>query len=654
MDARRTTFYACLAVFLLTGMMALLAGAVWMWKAGMFEAAPSEGAPVVEVKTPNAPLLPEKPEDGFLAIAVNEPNPDVTVDGEKVAAAWSEGGKKTTLRVRPGRRRVEVRKASFRPDSKEVLVTRGATEVFTAELLPVEAGTAPAPKALPVVLYPAVDQKEVPLLFVPELPDPLPKGAQAAGYPVTVTFPNGTEVEDVRAILTEKAGGGLETWLTTPANPALTKEQQDNTVCLIPKKPLQPQRTYAVSVEAKVNGAPWSRHWDFTTGTAGIGEATLSAAVLARLNHHRQAAGLKRAAVNRALSLGCVDHARYVARNAEYLVTGGSLRDEEVGRAGYTEEGRKAARQSLVSGRRRHPRDVIDDWIAAPLLRPLLLAPVLDEVGVGTETEVRMGWATVLGLPPPAWPPDSGPILYPPDQQKDVPLAVYSLVSGDKHEAAGYPITIAFRPSARVKDAKLKLANDRGEEVAAWSSSPETPAAEQLSQINTICLLPKEHLRPAKTYSVSASASVNGMEWARSWRFTTVGPADEATVGRAVLARVNAHRAATGLAPVVLDAGLSRGCGLHARYLVLNADMESAQGLGMHDEDRRLPGYSVEGERRRKSWRHHHGHRTAGLRGCLGGFFLPSLAFPRRAFEAHRFGLPERRPEPGLGYGTRP
>ena len=139
---------------------------------------------------------------------------------------------------------------------------------------------------------------------MPELPDPLPKGAEAAGYPVTVTFPNGTEVEDVRAILAEKAGGDLETWLSTPANPALTKEQQDNTVCLIPKKPLQPQRTYAVSVGAKVNGAPWSRHWDFTTGAAGSGEATLSAAVLEHLNHHRQAAGLKRAAVNRALFPG--------------------------------------------------------------------------------------------------------------------------------------------------------------------------------------------------------------------------------------------------------------------------------------------------------------------------------------------------------------
>jgi serine/threonine protein kinase/uncharacterized protein YkwD len=603
----------CLAVFLLTGMMGLLAGAVWMWKAGLFEPAPSASAPVVEDNKPNVPSLPAKPEDGVLVIAVNEPNPDVTVDGEKMAATWSEDGKKTSLRVRPGRRRVEVRKASFRPVSKELLVTAGATEVFTAELLPDDAGMPPAPKPLPVVLYPAVDQKDVPLLFVPELPDPLPKGAEAAGYPVTVTFPKGTAVEDVRAVVEEKAGGALETWLSTPAKPALTKEQQGNAVCLIPKKPLQPQRTYAVSVEAKVDGAPWRRQWDFTTGAAAVGEATLAAAVLERLNHHRQAAGLKPAAANRVLSQGCVDHARYVARNAEYLATAGSLRDEEVGRACYTEAGRKAARQALVSGRRRHPRDVIDDWIAAPLLRPLLLAPVLDEVGVGTETEVRMGWATVLALSPPAWPPNSGPVLYPPDQQKNVPLAVYSLVPGDTHAAAGYPITITFRPSARVKDAKLELRNDLGEEVTAWFSNPETPAAEQLSQTNTICLLPKEHLRPAKTYSVAASASVNGMAWTRSWKFTTEGSADEAAVDRAVLARVNAHRAAAGLAPVVFDAGLSRGCGLHARYLVLNANEESAQGLGMHDEDRRLPGYSVEGER-------------AGKRGVITTHFDPTDA----------------------------
>jgi uncharacterized protein YkwD/tRNA A-37 threonylcarbamoyl transferase component Bud32 len=645
---------------LLIGMLGLSAGALWMWSAGMFEAAPTEGTLVVEANEPNPDVyvdgekaaaawteggrktevrvkagtrkvdvkkegftsdgkelsiaaggrgvfvarlmqIQAKPRDGVIAITVNEPNPDVYVDGANASAAWTDGGRKTEVRVTPGRRRVEIKKTGFRPVSRELLVAEGGREALSAELSPDAARPSDPPTARPkeylAVMYPAAGQKNVPLLFVPELPDPLPKEAGPAGYPITITFPAEAGVESVGATLEDNASGRLDVWLSTPTSPALTRGQQGNTICLIPKAPLQPHRTYAVTVEARVGGSPWKRHWDFTTGAAGVGETTLASAVLTRLNHHRQAADLKRAVVNRALSLGCTDHARYVARNAEYLSIAGSLRDEEVGRPGFTEEGRKAARQSIVSGRRRHPRDVIDDWMAAPLLRPLLLSPVLDGVGIGTETEVRMGWATVLALPPPTWPPDTGPVLYPSDQQKDVPLAVYSLVSGDKYEAAGYPITITFRPSARIKDARVKLANAMGEEVAAWSSGPETPAAQQLSQPNTICLLPREHLRPAKTYSVSATASVNGVEWTRAWKFTTEGSADVAAVGQAVLARVNAHRAAAGLEPVALDPSLSRGCGLHAHYLVLNADAASAQGEGMHDEDRSLPGYTLEGER---------------------------------------------------------
>lgn len=69
----------------------------------------------------------------------------------------------------------------------------------------------------------------------------------------------------------------------------------------------------------------------------------------------------------------------------------------------------------------------------------------------------------------------------------------------------------------------------------------------------------------------------------------------------AVLERINAHRKAGGLELVQLDPGLSRGCAAHARYLVTNVDQPSAQGLGLHTEDPKLPGYSREGERAGKA-----------------------------------------------------
>jgi hypothetical protein len=60
---------------------------------------------------------------------------------------------------------------------------------------------------------------------------------------------------------------------------------------------------------------------------------------------------------------------------------------------------------------------------------------------------------------------------------------------------------------------------------------------------------------------------------------------------------VNAARRAGGLGPVALDLELSRGCFAHARYLVLNAGHPSTQGLGMHNEEAKLPGHTPEGQR---------------------------------------------------------
>jgi len=67
------------------------------------------------------------------------------------------------------------------------------------------------------------------------------------------------------------------------------------------------------------------------------------------------------------------------------------------------------------------------------------------------------------------------------------------------------------------------------------------------------------------------------------------------------LERLNAHRKAAGLEPVVADPSLSKGCAAHAAYLVQNVDQPSAQGLGLHGEEAKLPGYTKEGERAGKA-----------------------------------------------------
>jgi hypothetical protein len=78
-------------------------------------------------------------------------------------------------------------------------------------------------------------------------------------------------------------------------------------------------------------------------------------------------------------------------------------------------------------------------------------------------------------------------------------------------------------------------------------------------------------------------------------------PAPAPETAQQVLEKVNAFRKKAGLAPVVLDAALSKGCQNHASYLLQNKDNPATRGLGAHDEDPALPGYTEEGKKAGKS-----------------------------------------------------
>jgi serine/threonine protein kinase len=97
----------------------LLLALLGMWAGGMFEGK-------VQVKT----------KDGILVIEVNEPNPEVLVDGETATVSWHNGGKKAEIRVQPGKHKVVVKKDGFTVVGHELTFKDGDREVFTARLLP--------------------------------------------------------------------------------------------------------------------------------------------------------------------------------------------------------------------------------------------------------------------------------------------------------------------------------------------------------------------------------------------------------------------------------------------------------------------------------------------------------------------------------------
>jgi len=220
----------------------------------------------------------------------------------------------------------------------------------------------------------------------------------------------------------------------------------------------------------------------------------------------------------------------------------------------------------------------------------------------------------------PTW--DGRAVVYPTDNQKEIPLALFGEwpdPTPERHgtEPVGYPITITFQPGVTIKDAKCRVSIGDGEEVEGWFSSPENPANPKFAayQGSTLCFIAKTKLKPSETYHVSAEAVVNGECWAKEWNFTTAHRiARDATAAQAqfknsdgtkpaledeneALRAVNTYRRCVGLDEVVLDADLCRGCALHAQYLFKNSGRPELDGAKGHTEDESLPGYSEEGKR---------------------------------------------------------
>jgi uncharacterized protein YkwD len=457
------------------------------------------------------------------------------------------------------------------------------------------------------VLYPAPGQAGVPLAFPGnEVPDPLPMSAdKLAGYPITVIFPPSARVHDARGWLEDEAGQDVPVWLSSPARPANDRfaRNQQNTVCLIAREMLRPGTRYAVYVEASVDGKGWARAWTFATGAAGEWQRRIRAHVLPRLNLYRRVAGLGPVTLDEGLSRGCAAHARYLTRNVG-RVEGLQLHEEKPELPGFTEEGRRVARGTAnFQGLGVEPAGVVEQMLSTVRFRPVVLNPHEDRVGLGADLHSPGGWYWVVYLPPvrSRGPGPTG-IVFPAPGQREVPLVlgepVANLVKGQPADArAGFPVTAAFSLSQKVREVKATLREKDGDEVPCWLSTPEKPLP-GAGPFRQIAMIPKGPLATARTYTAAVTAEVDGEPWSRRWSFTTVDPkGEEERVAAVLLRRLNAVRAQAGLGAVTLDETLSRGCGLHAAYVVRNLENPKVGGIAIHDEDSSLPGYTREGAR---------------------------------------------------------
>ncbi len=400
----------------------------------------------------------------------------------------------------------------------------------------------------------------------------------------------------------------MDAWVSSPEKPAGPNAvvAQQNSICLIAKAPLRPGVRYAVQVQAHVNGREWQRAWTFLTAGPEDLRHDFEDRFLARINAAREKSGLEPAALDPVASSACAAHARYVSLNFP-AHPDLNRRDETPDWPGSSEEGRKIAGRCLCQPAA-GPADYTVDLLMGTLgARQLLLEPKVTRIGLGSSWIGALCGCWVLSLPDFGEAAEVHPmILYPYPDQQGVPTLYTSdapspLPAEAQGKPAGQPVTVCFPWHKPIEKVTGRLTDAAGQEVPTWLSTPQKPFPGQSP--NVVCLLPHEPLRASETYTATVEAEFDGKPWTKTWSFTTIRPADAdlPALEAKILASVNAVRKEAGLNPVEMDAALSHGCRLHARYLVVNENRAGTTGFGATKEDSTYPEATTEGGRAAKA-----------------------------------------------------
>lgn len=249
-------------------------------------------------------------------------------------------------------------------------------------------------------------------------------------------------------------------------------------------------------------------------------------AVVLALNFVRLKAGLGLVRPVPGLSRGCDLHALYLTKND---AKGLSAHEEDPKGIGYTEEGARAGKRSVISPFPPHqsPVEAVDSLMATLYHRVAILNPSVAEIGVGwAYRKDGLGFLIVdVGGTESRPDPKLYPIVYPVNGQEEVPLD-FGLGARenpnplpDDGTAGGYPVTVQIpERRGRGSDAELKLYTGETE-VAGWLSTPDAPARKDWPQPGVVCLIPRERLRPGTQYTVKFRDRLSNLE--KEWTFTT-------------------------------------------------------------------------------------------------------------------------------------
>lgn len=254
-----------------------------------------------------------------------------------------------------------------------------------------------------------------------------------------------------------------------------------------------------------------------------------AARAVERLNRYRALVELPPVRLDLELSADTQRHADYLAANHDHpSLDGLGAHEEKPGLPGYSPEGARAGKAAVITFDRRAAADPIDKWMGTFFHRIPLLTPALARTGFGyAETDnPRRAHVWLLHVADRSGPRTGEAIVYPGAGHADVPLSFSGdetpnpLPPHDEDGLAGYPITVTFPKTDRVRGVSASLEDVLGTAVPYYLSTPDSPVVEGY-QMNTICLIPESPLDSKSRYTVHIAAIVGGQKWSKRWSFTT-------------------------------------------------------------------------------------------------------------------------------------
>lgn len=249
--------------------------------------------------------------------------------------------------------------------------------------------------------------------------------------------------------------------------------------------------------------------------------------ILIQFNLWRMMNGLPAVTVDQELSIACTRHCEYMERH-------GFDHEEDEAKPGYTPEGAQAGRRSCLS--ELHPWTSVVMFYATFYHRLPLIDPATRAIGIGKSKR----YSAMDGITRREERPWLYPIIIPAPNTFHHPTH-FALEIPSPHPEdmrPGFPLTMTFRSGA-VTEVKARLwrrfskkerkrqrrGEKREEELAvlvSWPGHPANPT--RPDNRNTICILPRDPLRPKSEHRVHVAYRLDGQPRDTQWVFRT-GPA---------------------------------------------------------------------------------------------------------------------------------